>query len=193
MPSFYESDLHFTFPEGWKVRKFDDTVAYRSLSGYGLKGVDFLCLTPEGEIWLMEVKNYRNRSERYQAVRKHPTALAEHVGRKFADSQRLVSLVDRAMRVNWWLRFKLWWFDLLGAEQPASLHWFWHEAARRLADPRKLVCVLWLETPEKHGHYERATLTRLKDLLKPDKRFFIAEMGRSEDLPLRVVPVIVQT
>ena len=50
-----ESDLLFEFPDDWVVRKYDDTAAYQSLSGHGLKGVDFIALVPDGTLWLIEV------------------------------------------------------------------------------------------------------------------------------------------
>ena len=80
-----ESDLHFTFPPDWIVHKFDATAAYRSVSGHGLKGVDFLCLVGTEELYLIEVKNFYRRGKRKLAMRRGPTALADHVGRKFVD------------------------------------------------------------------------------------------------------------
>ncbi len=181
-----ESDLTFTFPPDWIVRKFDATAAYRSVSGHGLKGVDFLCLVGADEIYLVEVKNFYRRGKRQLAVRRDPQALADHVGRKFADTRRLVAIVLRAMQRRWYVRMLLRYYSLHRRPRPGSHYWFWAEAARRLAVPSHVYCVLWLETPEGGEHYETATANGLRQWLQEGNRLIIAERGRTGGLPIRV-------
>ncbi|WP_116124581.1 hypothetical protein [Lewinella sp. IMCC34183] len=188
MNTFDESDLELTFPESWIVRKFDATAAYHSVSGHGLKGVDFMCLTPDGRLWFIEVKNYRRRKPAHRIVRRSPEELAEHVGRKFSDTKRLIHVVNRALRRRWWLALKLYWYELRKAPRPQSPHWFWYEAERRLAFPRKLTCLLWLETPETGVHYEEAVAGALEEWLEPGNELRLAEMQRHAGVPLTVIP-----
>ncbi|THH41633.1 hypothetical protein [Neolewinella litorea] len=187
MNTFEESDLQITFPESWLVRKYDETTAYHSVSGHGLKGVDFLCLAPDGRLWLVEVKNYRRREERHKTHRRNPEALAEHVGRKFVDTKRLIRVVNRAMRRNWWIGLQLLWYDLRKIDRPRSHYWFWAEAERRLANPRKLVCLLWLETPELNPDYEAATAEALEEWLEPGNELKLAETQRPAGVPVTVI------
>ena len=188
MATFTESKLDFTFPADWIVRKFDDTVAYRSVSGHGLKGVDFICLAPAGELWLIEVKNYRKRGGGYRTVRRSPEGTGKHVGRKFADTKRLVKIVNRAMRNEWWTELRLRWYGWMVRARPDSLAWFWWEAERRLAEPRKLVCLLWMETPETSRDYEMAVNEALDEILEPGNRLLLAELDRPGSLPFTVRP-----
>ena len=182
-----ESDLHFTFPADWIVRRFDSTAAYRSVSGHGLKGVDFLCLVGEEELWLIEVKNFYARQERHRVIRRDPEALAAHVGKKFVDTKRLIRIVNRAMRRRWWyMGALLWYFTLHPRPRPRSHYWFWAEAERRLRVARKVHCVLWLETPERAADYERATEAALEEWMEPGNMLHLAERQRTGGLPIAV-------
>lgn len=59
----------FLFPAGWQVLKYDDSSFHRnqfqSFAG-GSKAVDAVAISPTGECWLIEVKDYRTsrRSKR---------------------------------------------------------------------------------------------------------------------------------
>lgn len=172
MATFYESDLTFTFPDDWVVRKFDKTVAYQSLSGHGLKGVDFICLEGEAALWLVEAKNFRRRDQRYRAVRRRPAALAGQVATKFADSQRLINIVYRSLQRRWSTRFLLWWYHFHLRPRPTKTYWFWAEAERRLREGN-LYCVLWLETPETAPDYVEATRSVLRELLPSATRLLV--------------------
>ncbi|MCA8917197.1 hypothetical protein [Aromatoleum bremense] len=52
----------FHFPDDWQVLKYDDSAFHRnqfqSFAG-GAKAVDAVALSPTGECWLIEVKDYR--------------------------------------------------------------------------------------------------------------------------------------
>ncbi|MBB4077578.1 hypothetical protein GGR28_000179 [Lewinella aquimaris] len=186
MNTFTESDLMLTFPDDWIVRKFDGTAAYRSVSGHGLKGVDFLCLAPDDALWLVEVKNYRSRSKLHKSTRRSPEGLAAHVGKKFHDTKRLIRVVNRAMRKKWWIELQLAYFRLVKRSRPKSTYWFWAEAERRLENPRNLVCLLWMETPERGLNYEDATADALAEWLEPGNELRLAEIDNPGGVPVRV-------
>ena len=185
---FAESDLTFRFPGAWVVRKYDDTVAYQSLSGHGLKGVDFIALSPGGLLWLVEVKNYRPRVSRrngreYRAKRKPPATLAQDVVQKFTDSQRLIRIVNAYLRRRWWRRLQLWWYARRGRAVPRSNYWFWAEAKRRCAQPDQIRFVLWMETPERKTGYDDEVATLVRAGLPAGAHLTVAEAGRPHDLP----------
>lgn len=185
--TYEESDLQLTFPADWIVRKFDDTAAYHSVSGHGLKGVDFLCLVPRDGIWLVEVKNYRSRNPLHTTVRRSPENLAAHVGKKFSDTKRLIRLVNRAIRRKWWAGLLLSWYAWVKRDRPNSTYWFWAEAERRMGNPRTLVCLLWMETPERGPDYEQATREALDEWLEPGNVLKLAEMDAPGGVPLTVI------
>jgi hypothetical protein len=184
-----ESHLRFTFPPAWVVRRFDDTAAYRSISGFGLKGVDFLCLAPDDQLWLIEVKNYRRRDPRHRTERRNPKGLAEHVGRKVTDSKRLIRILLRAMRKRWHLRLLFYWYrlsrSLSGRPRPTFHYWFWLEADRRLEEARKVHVVLWLETPERSTDYRDAVHNHLEDELEPGNRLYLRDLHTTGEFPIR--------
>ncbi len=189
---FSESDLRFQFPDDWIVRKYDDTVAYQSLSGRGLKGVDFIALSPDGKLWLIEVKNYRPRvSERdgkeYLAKRKTPALLAADIATKFMDSTRLIRIVDAYLRRHWWRRLQLWWYGFRGKPNTNSNYWFWSEAHRRADDGERVVFVLWMETPERKTGYDDEVAALLQELMPTKTRVVVAEGERESGLAFGVV------
>jgi len=186
---FNESDLTFSFPPEWVVRKFDDTVAYQSLSGHGLKGVDFIALSPDGKLWLMEVKNYRPRNDEtgreHRATRRRPQELAGHVARKFHDTRRLIRIVNSSLRRQWWRRAWLWYLENIRPNEKSN-YWFWSEAFRRATTLEAIVFVLWMETPEEPDNYDEATLSALTALLEPAAILYVAEAERDMGLPVGV-------
>jgi hypothetical protein len=193
VPNFTESNLLFTFPDAWTVRKYDDTVAYQSLSGHGLKGVDFIAFSPDGKIWLMEVKNYRPRlteGKEYRAKRRNPDDLAEHVVHKFQDTLRLLRIVDASMRKHWYRRIKRWYLDHL-ATDTASIYWFWSEAKRRSDNPDNMVYLLWMETPEKAADYSERTRQAMVDLLPAEAMVLVVEHERPGDVPITAAAIVV--
>ena len=72
--------LVFSFPRGWLASKYDDWSFYRnqfSSQGGGIKAIDLLALSPNGDAYLIEVKDYRHPD----AVRPSelPQAIADKV------------------------------------------------------------------------------------------------------------------
>ena len=83
------------FPKGWQVLKYDDSGFHRnqfqSFAG-GSKAVDAVAVSPDGECWLIEVKDYR-RSRRS----KPETVFSEVAGKVRAT---LAGLATARIRAN---------------------------------------------------------------------------------------------
>ena len=187
MQHFRESDLDFYFPATWAVRSFDQTKAFKSLSGHGLMGVDFIALTDDGRILLLEVKNYRPRykhDREYRATRRPPGELADRVLKKFRDSERLIRTVNAALRRRWWVRTWLRWLHF--RRDVNNTYAFWAEAERRLADPAKRWYGLWMETPERNTDYDDAVARHLRRGLAEECSVFVTENERSADYPFGI-------
>jgi hypothetical protein len=64
MQTFTEQSLSFDFPDNWLVTKYDDWSFYKNQFKdccRGCKAIDFLAIDPVNkELWLIEVKDYRN-------------------------------------------------------------------------------------------------------------------------------------
>ena len=188
--TFTESDLLFTFPADWKVRKFDETAAYQSLSGRGLKGVDFIAISPDDKLWLIEVKNYRPRKKggrEYRANRKPPDLLARQIARKWADSQRLIGIVHAHLRRSWWRRARLWYQVNVG-RNPASNYLFWHLTHRLASSGSAPELVLWMETPERNDDYDVRVYRELTTTL-PGANVIVAEQSAPQSLPFAAQPL----
>lgn len=87
--------LTFTFPDGWKVDKFDDWNFYRghfSKQMNGIKAVDLLALDPDGVAYFIEVKDYRHPD----TVK--PTGLADAIANKVLMS--LAALLPAKFHAN---------------------------------------------------------------------------------------------
>ncbi len=193
MPSFTESDLHFTFPEAWVVRKFDDTTAYQSLSGRGLKGVDFIAISPDRQLWLIEVKNYYPRLRKgreYRAGRYEPEELARRVAKKFSDSLRLVRIVHAHVQRHWYKRLVVWYHRHVWLNTQSN-YWFWSFAHELIPSDSSgphagIRYVLWMETPEKNRDYDLSCQRSLTELLGKAAYVRVVELDRSHDLPFIV-------
>lgn len=191
MQIFEESDLRFNFPDDWTVRKFDDTRAYQSLSGHGLKGVDFIAISPEPKLWLIEVKNYRPRrkhGKEYWARRKRPEVLAVQVATKFRDSLRLIDIVNRSLNRSWHIRLLIWYRTNV-IPNTGSNYWFWSAVQHLAMDGRAVSYVLWMETPEENDDYDVRTYRELSALLPPEASLTVAEREGQHTLPFVVKPI----
>ena len=149
-------------------------------------------MSPDGKLWLIEVKNYRPRiSDRdgreYRAQRKTPALLAEDIATKFQDSQRLIRIVDAYLRRRWWRRLQLWWYVFRGKPNVNSNYWFWSEARRRCEEKSGVVFVLWMETPERKTGYDDEVAALLLELMPAGDRVVVAERDRENELAFGIV------
>lgn len=111
---FSESGWQIKFPDQWWVKKFDEHKYYRTLSGKGFKGVDFVIIVPGTGLVLLEVKYF------YQSL---PTS--EHLGmvycEKIIDSLKVIELIHKYLSRQFlfnWLKPVIWkqprWFGEWG-------------------------------------------------------------------------------
>lgn len=157
-----------------------------------MKGVDFIALSPDEKLWLIEVKNYRPRvSERdgkeYRANRRPPEVLADHIVIKFQDSQRLIRIVNTYLQKHWWRRLQIWWLGWRGKAKTTSNYWFWAEAKRRCDRRENVVFVLWMETPERKTGYDDALEKLIIERMPAGDTIIVAEADRDRGLGFGVV------
>lgn len=172
MPQFQESDLLFTIAPNWVVRKYDDHTFFRGLSGFGLKGVDFIALLPDGRLGLIEVKNYHPRldslsGQPHPIKRKKAASLAKNLGKKYQDTLRAIRVVRRYYRTKWYYR---WRYVLLKPVERLlnSDLYFWHEAAARAESSIPATIILWLETPKAAKKYRGKIYAHLAQIINPE-------------------------
>lgn len=84
----------------WLVRQYDRHTYFRGLSGAGLKGVDFIGIWQERQLFLMEVKNYRynafgRRKHHIDARLAHPGQIAQQLVDKLNDTRRALNSIVR--------------------------------------------------------------------------------------------------
>ncbi|MEM9835846.1 MAG: hypothetical protein AAF828_05060 [Bacteroidota bacterium] len=171
MQLFLESDLQFIFPAAWTVRKYDEHHFYHALSGHGLKAVDFIALSPDGRLILVEVKNYCPRMDQtgtpYPVVRKKASQLAESLAKKYSDSLRAIRVVQQYYQRKWYYRLSYQLLRLLGSWGHFSELVFWNEAAKRSNHPIPVSIILWLETPKAAKKYRTKIYAHLTNHLDP--------------------------
>ncbi|HRW76734.1 MAG: hypothetical protein H6568_06215 [Lewinellaceae bacterium] len=103
---FYESRVALNFDASWSVIPFDQSRYFKALAGQGLRGVDFLGIR-EQTLFLIEIKNYspakKAKHYPYGAV---PDELVAQLHEKFADSQRIVRIIESTLQRH--LLYRAW-------------------------------------------------------------------------------------
>lgn len=172
MPQFQESDLSLTLSSDWIVRKYDNHTFFRGLSGYGLKGVDFIVLLPDGRLGLIEVKNYHPRINpsgiAHPIKRIKAAKLAENLANKYFDSLRAIRVIERYYQRKWWYRSRYFLFSSIERLFNSDLY-FYREAAKRARGPLPITIILWLETPKAAKTYRTKIFAHLANHLRPER------------------------
>lgn len=89
--------IEFRFEDGWHVAKYDDWSYYRNQFGRmrnGIRAIDLIAHSPDDDLWLIEVKDYRHGSAAVPLV----AELAETVWKKVYDT--LAALIPAAANAN---------------------------------------------------------------------------------------------
>lgn len=129
-----ESAIQFTFPSDWVVIKYDQHKFFRYLSGDGLKGVDFIGIDDSDDLFLMEVKHYRNVNladgiHPAREVIKNPDAVVEECIGKLNDSLRLIEVIQKYHLRKWWFRLLAKWIQEIFPVLSRRRDWgFWRMA-----------------------------------------------------------------
>jgi len=163
--AFIESNLQFDFHPDWKVRKYDEHPFYQAMSGAGMSAVDFVGIHRTGKLFLMEVKNYKSRSERenIRTVEKLDGAsplLLEILEEKMEETQKGIQAISQYLNRKWWYRtrFRLLNHPLLQKYLLSADRLFWMKADQLLQHfLDEVQLVLWLELPTELEH-QRAIL-----------------------------------
>jgi len=152
--TFNESGLTFTFPSDWLVYKYDQHRFYKYVSGYGLKGVDFMIITDEGDLILLEVKNYFNRFKDAKesptlAIKNDPMAYAKKFAGKYEDSFQLINSIhqyyQQRHRYRWFIKPL---FQYLPKGLQLKTDWGFWTKAHELLEQGKVKLMLWMELNE---------------------------------------------
>lgn len=182
MPTFLESQLRFTFPPSWQVFAYDRHRFYQTLSGRGLVGADFMGFLPNGDLLIIEVKNYTDPYSDRQLARvpgfiTEPERYLRRMARKLTDTLRSIRIFEQYLNRKWTYRLVRPYLSRLARFFP---EWHrWTRAADLLDHPGCIHYVLWLETPETLGGYSVAELTRRKLLLERSLRQALLEEDTS--------------
>lgn len=101
MKEFRESGLNIRFSERyWAVRQYDVHPYYRALTRAGLKGVDFVAVSRDNRILLMEVKNFTNSREPIP----NPENLSTEIQRKIEETMQGMEAIYRMLERKWLFR-----------------------------------------------------------------------------------------
>ncbi|MEM9850058.1 MAG: hypothetical protein AAF847_19360 [Bacteroidota bacterium] len=154
--TFVESNLRFVFNTQWKVRKYDAHPFYQAMSGVGMRAVDFVGINEHGSLFLLEVKNYRNRPERelertLAKISAPQPPLADALFQKIKETKAGIRVIGTYLNRKWWYRMLF--FVLNRARFQAFLlrkdRLFWMQANRILNTKAESVrCILHLELPD---------------------------------------------
>ena len=153
---FTESNLQFKFNSNWKIKKYDEHPFYQAMSGVGMSAVDFVGIHPSEKLLLMEVKNFKSRSEKenlrtLEKLEGDSPLLLEILEEKVEETQKGIQAISQYLHKKWWCRTR---FQLL--DHPALQSYllsidrlFWMKAHQILRDfPNQVQLILWLELPE---------------------------------------------
>jgi len=161
-----ESGLTFNFPQDWKVIKFDEHRFYQYVNGIGLKGVYFICIKPNGELLLIEVKNYADRFPQdgikpVVAVLNNPIPYGQQIVQKFDDSARLIEVIHKYyLRKFWFRQFGPSLALILSEFFKPNFDWiFWLQAYQALiGHPPQTRLIWWMELGDEVSNIERSML-----------------------------------
>lgn len=154
---FRESGLVFQFDNHWVIEKYDTHRFYKTLSGAGLKGVDFLGFYEE-KLILIEVKNYRIRYHDKPPVAiynilENPDLLKEKVRRKAKDTIQALRVINKYYERKTFPRlFKPIYQLLKNTRFYTKTPLFWQDAFEAVQTGNYSL-VLWLETQAEYPDF----------------------------------------
>lgn len=179
---FQESGLQFDFGQDWIVKKYDEHAYFQSLSGMGLKGVDFIAIRQGRELVFIEVKNYRTRynakmDQSFEVLVKPAAELAYELKRKSEDTLLAMDAVLQYYHRSWWYRRlrKVWlrwpWLQHKRA--------FWSQADALVDHSLHFVVWLALDSDDPQA-YQEELLVHLQNLkIEAVDKISIANGGHS--------------
>ena len=115
---YIEREVALLFDEDWTVVKFDEHRYYKSVSGHGIRGVDFMAVHKDWGVVLIEMKNYPKGKESI------PDDLNDVMNVKKEGSVRLISIINAYYNRQWYFRLVTWlgWHRLYAKEWKTWIH-----------------------------------------------------------------------
>lgn len=150
---FQESELSFQFGPKWMARKYDDHRFYSRLSGAGLKAVDFIAISDDGQLVLWEIKNFSRRKpelthDPLEKIIEEKSNFALDMSQKVKDTFRALDAIHGYYRRKWSFRMRQW---SMPYWQFSKADWyFWFKAHQLTARAEDCRFILLIETPESH-------------------------------------------
>ena len=180
--TFEESDLTFQFSRNWVVKKFDDHKYYRILSGYGLKGVDFIGILDQTTLVLIEVKNYKRRKESPKApnitdILGNKPPLIDAFVYKIEDTILAINTVHKYLLRKWQFRLNQFIWKHLPIHWFTNGEWaFWERCHQILSQKKEQVhYVLWLNTDEEYDEMKTQEVGALANHLQKSINQYFSE------------------
>ena len=173
MQLFRESNLDFSFPEDWEVKKFDETRFFKILAGEGFKGVDFIIITPDRKLILIEVKNYSgdwpiNGMSPTQNLTNNVAPFSKKIIHKFEDSFHLIKIIQKYYHRKWWFRRFV---PLIQRE------WGFWKTVNELLEKREVKLLLWLELSNEITEDEKINIQKeVAGLVEEELKWFPFEI-----------------
>ena len=95
---FVEREVQANFDKEWGVIKLDEHRYYKSVSGLGLKGVDFIAVHPSFGLVLIEMKNYKNGKDSI------PVELSDLMVQKRKGTLKLINTIYKYYQRQFYFR-----------------------------------------------------------------------------------------
>lgn len=159
--TFLESDLQFNFAATqWQIMKYDSHQYFKTLSGAGLKGVDFIGIYQQNQLVFFEVKNFRAYAAEVNttfSIFENTALFIENIQYKLEDTLTAINVIIKYLNRKSWYRYFLKLESYIPARFFQNQDWyFWHQIHRLWKRDAVKTFVLWLEIDKKHAPKESA-------------------------------------
>lgn len=146
----HESGLHFEFNKEWVVLPYDKHRYYRAISGEGMRGVDLLGIYRGEQVFLFEIKHFRNPvaigNKFTDHFLEHQVELGARICQKGMDTLKAIELIHSYLRKNWFFRQLESWYTTHRFQRSSADHWhFWARLYHLIFERGQWQYVLWLE------------------------------------------------
>ncbi len=196
---FQESDLQFYFDDSqWQVIKYDTHKYYKTLSGSGLKGVDFIGIRQENQLVFFEIKNFRN----YQSTAatkytlfKDTDHFIQQIQDKMEDTLTAIKVISKYLKRKSWYRFFLRIEPFIPNRLIKSKDWyFWHQISNLRNSSTSKTFLLWIEIdPNFKSKTSESFLEALqKKLIKAFENFDITPVLTNLKNPVYLEDLVVK-
>ena len=148
--TFLESDLKFDFnPTLWRVMKYDAHHYFRTLSGAGLKGVDFIGIHQAKKLVFFEVKHFRtpiSKTNTSIVLFEDTDLFVQNIGAKMEDTVTAIKVIIKYLTRKAWYRYFLKFEKYIPSSIFHKQDWyFWHQIHHLWTSNASKSFVLWLE------------------------------------------------